>query len=348
MSQDSVNMDDPHPPPPPQPRAPKPRKGWRIFFRLTLGVSLLLNFSMCAMLFGTGLQPEDEMPNVIERLAWGDRAAPVKAAVLRYDGMILRRPQGLLGGGGDPVTRILREIQAVTVDPEVKAILFQVSSPGGGVTSSDEIYRALMRFKAADPERRIVVQIRDLAASGGYYISLPGDVVLANPTAVVGSVGVLLSAVNFHEFGEKIGMKDVTLTSGDNKALLSSLKPVDPEHEDILQGVVDDLYAQFRDLVLESRPFDAGYAETHQLLDGRVFSARDALAHDLVDELGYDDDARAAVRRLFANQDVAFYNVSAPAGLAGLLGASASTSSSLPTLNLPFTGTAEFLYLWRP
>ncbi|MCC5850326.1 MAG: signal peptide peptidase SppA [Verrucomicrobia bacterium] len=348
MSQDSANMVDAHNPPPPPPYAiPKKRKGWKIFFRLVLGVSLLLNFSMCAMLFGTGMQPEDEMPTVVERLSWGERTAPVKAAVLRYDGMIMRRPQGLLGGGGDPVTRILREIQAVTVDPDVKAILFQVSSPGGGVTSSDEIYRALMRFKASDPERRIVVQIRDLAASGGYYISLPADVVVANPTAVVGSVGVMLSAVNFHELGEKIGMKDVTLTSSENKALLSSLKPVDPEHEEILQAVVDDLYAQFRDLVLESRPFDAAYAETHRLLDGRVFTARDALAHELVDELGYDDDARAAVSRLFANQDVAFYNISAPSGLAGLLGASAS-SPSLPALNLPFTGGAEFLYLWRP
>ena len=353
MSHQDINFEDasmPTPPPPPPymtpPPPPKKRKGWKIFARILLGGSLLLNFAMCSMMFGTRMVAEDEFPRVTERLSWGDRDAPVKVAVLRLDGVILRQARGFLGGGQDPVTTLLREIQAVTMDPEVRGILLKVNSPGGGVTASDEIYEALQRFKASAPDRRIVVQVRDLAASGGYYIALSADAIVAQPTSMVGSVGVMLSAVNLHELGEKLGMQDVSITSSDNKALLAPLKPVTPEHEEILQGLVDDLYVRFRDLVLENRPFDAEFADANQLLDGRVFSGVEAHRLGLVDEVGYDAEARALVGSLFGNEEIAFYSVSGEMGFASLLGA--NTASPLSDLQARLPGQPQFLYLWRP
>lgn len=307
-------MSDPTPPsiPTPPPLPPRPRRphwGLRILFAFILLVSITINLSMCSMsLASVGLRAEEEFPVISESLAWGHRRAPVKAAVLRLDGIIIRQAQGFFGSIPDPVSTLLTEIQAVTMDPTVNVILLEVNSPGGGVTASDEIYRALLRFKESDPDRRIVVSVVDMAASGGYYIALPADVIVAQPTSIVGSVGVMLSAVNMHELGEKIGLKDVSLTSGDNKALLSSLQPVDPAHTQILQELVDDMYHRFRDLVVEHRPFSSEYAEEHNLLDGRIFTARQAFQHGLVDEVGYGPEARAAVSRLFGGQDVAFYN----------------------------------------
>lgn len=334
-------MSDPTSSPPPLPtkRTRVPRVLWFV-----LCVSLLLNLATCAMIVSpTRLAGVREYPDVTRTLAYGPQLSDTHVAVLDLSGTILRdAPASLIGEKVDPVTKLLMEIQAATVDENVRAILLEVNSPGGGVTASDEIYRKLMEFRESDPDRKIVVLVKDMAASGGYYAALAADVIVAQPTAVVGSVGVMLNAVNLSGLGDKLGVRDASLVSSENKALLNPLEPVDPEHQAILQEVVDDLYGRFRELVLERRPFDAAFAEKFSLLDGRIFTAPRARELGLVDETGYADLARRKVMDLLGDEDVGFYEMDYAGGWRGLFAVKA------PEFGLPARLGSRFLYLWTP
>lgn len=297
---------------------------------------------------GTDYDGTEELPSLIENLAYG-AAAPEdgKAIIIRFSGPILRGVQGgLFGPGVDPVEQALTEIRAATVDPEVDAILFELNTPGGGVTASDELFHALDRFKQSRPDRKIVVLMKDLCASGGYYAAMAADHLVAQPTAVVGSVGVLINAVNFNRLATTLGIEDVTVASSTNKNIYSPLRPVKAEHKQILQGVVDEMYDRFRELVLANRTFDDAYADEHGLLDGRVFTMPTALEHGLVDEQGYAEDARAALVGLVGSS-LTFYTYSQPAGLLGVL-TGAEGPIETPQIELPGARGPEFLYLWQP
>jgi protease-4 len=313
-------------------------------FWVILSGSLLFNFSTCMMFAVSGLSAGSrEYPIVSETLAYGSPLADEKVALLRLDGVIIREEAGtLFGPSVDPVTKLLTEIQAAKMDDDVRAILLEVNSPGGGVTASDEIFHALMEFKRTRPDRVVVVHVQDMAASGGYYAALAADRIVAQPTSVVGSVGVMLSAINLHGLSEKLGIQDVSLTSSDNKALLNALEPVNPEHTEILQQVVDSLYVRFRDLVLEHRPFDAEFADAHSLLDGRIFTGPEALELQLIDRLGYADQARGEVLDLLKVSEAGFYEMEFTGGWSGLFGAKGSG------INLPVIQGAQFLYMWKP
>lgn len=289
---------------------------------------------------------EEEFPPVNETLAFGSPQAETRVALLRFEGIILRQPQGFWGTLPDPVTSLLREIQAATMDPSIRAILLEVNSPGGGVTASDEIYDALMRFRDSDPGRVIVGMVQDTAASGAYYFLLAAHEIWVQPTSVVGSVGVMLSTVNFHQLARRVGVEDVTLTSGENKAMLSPFRPLDSEHIAIFQDVVNALYHRFRDLVVQHRPFDLATASRDGLLDGRIFTARDALRHQLIDGIGYGAEARARVAERLGEPELGFYTFRYVRGFSGLLGARGPSMTA--ALGLPSDGSPRFMYLWQP
>lgn len=343
----------PSPGPPQVPRSDvsrsccrRPGRWRRRIFRGILGVSLLLNLGTCSRLLHRVQLGEEEFPLVTETLAYGSPHAETQVALLRFEGVILRQAQGFWGTLPDPVTMLIREIQAATMNPSVRAILLEVNSPGGGVTASDEIYNALMQFKASDPDRIIVGMVQDTAASGAYYFLLAADEIWVQPTSIVGSVGVLISTINFHQLAERLGVEDVTLTSGENKAMLSPFEPLNAEHVTIFQDVVDTLYYRFRDLVVEHRPFDMETAVREGLLDGRIFTAEDALKHQLVDGIGYGADARYRVAERLGESDLGFYTYAFTPGFSGFLGA---RGPSVPAaLGLPDFGGARFMYLWNP
>ncbi len=319
---------------------PKKKRRWPW---VILGISLLLNMATCtSALFNSVSYPEEEYPLVNERLAWGE-AHGTKVALLRLSGAIFpESPSTLFGAQVDPVTKLLSEIQAVTMDEEVRAILIEIDSPGGTVTGSDQIYRALLQFKESSPDRIIVARVGSMAASGGYYVAMAADHIVAEPTSMVGSVGVILSAMNFHELGKKIGVDDVSLTSGENKALLSPFDPPNQGHQKILQDIVDELYRQFRAIVIEGRDLDEAYVNEHQLLDGRLITAQEALEHGLVDEIGLAQDARASVERLLKTDQVAFTLTDYTGGWGSLFAVRS------PELGLPQAMPKGFLYYWSP
>ena len=141
-----------------------------------------------------------------------------------------------------------------------------------------------------------------MAASGAYYISLPADRILAQPTALIGSIGVILQTLNIQGLSDKLGVTDTTIKSGRNKDLLNPFHPVDPEQIALLQDSVDAMHERFVNLIAEGRGLKK--SDLKSIADGRLFTAADALKHQLIDGIGYWDDAMAATAEMLGVEDI--------------------------------------------
>jgi len=213
----------------------------------------------------------------------------------------------LSGGFGDRVGVIevegviqdsretLRQIKMMAEDERVKAVLLRVNSPGGGVAPSQEIYQALNELRTKH-DKPVVVSMSTMAASGGYYISCAADSVLALPGTLTGSIGVILEFPDLQEVFRKVGIGMKTVKSGPHKDIGSPFRDMTESDRELLQSMVDDVYGQFVEVVVESR----GLSEdsVRAIADGRVFSGRQALEAGLVDKMGSYHDALGVAGRM--------------------------------------------------
>lgn len=324
---------------------------WIAIVLLAVGllVSVALNTGFAAALLVRSGKPlsgatggEDEFPSLTER--WSCGSGDVKAARISVEGVIAREGDGgWLGDQPNKIDLILEQIQTAKNDAEVKAIILEVDSPGGGITPSDEIYHALMDFRDSSHDRKIVVFMRDLAASGGYYVSMAGDWLIAEPTAVVGSIGVIMQSLNWKDLSEKVGIHDVTIKSGANKDLLNPFNEVPPEQRKLLQDMIDAMYNHFLGIVQASRPIEE--EKLKALADGRIFVANDALDIQLIDQIGYWSDAVDKTAELL---DVTSVKVVRYEHRAGFLDVLAGVKFPLKLSSLMGARTPQFLYLWNP
>lgn len=285
--------------------------------------------------------PRDEAPKLEE--TWSFGSGTVKVARIQLTGVIMRtEEEGLFAARSDMVESILTQVRAAERDPEMRAIILEVNSPGGGVTPSDEIYNALCDFRSSRPDRRVVVFIRDLGASGAYYASMAGDFIIAEPTAAIGSIGVIMQTMNFQGLSEKIGITDVTIKSGANKDMLNPFQPVNSNQVALLQKLIDDMQTRFCGIVTESRDLDP--AVTPELFDGRIFSASDALDKGLIDEIGYWNDALACTAQLLDAGTLRVIRYEPQRTFIEQL-FQGKSPIVLPSLKLR---SPQFLYIWKP
>ncbi len=229
---------------------------------------------------------EDEFPRLRER--WSSGSGTTKVVRIALEGPIFRGSAGFFSTG-DMVESVLRQIRVATNDQDVRAILLDLSSPGGAVTPCDEIHAALRRFRESREDRRVIAFVRDLAASGGYYIAVAADHILAEPTAMVGSIGVIFQSLNWHQLASKIGVDAPVIKSGDNKDLMNPFRPVNSNHVEILKRIVDNVHDQFCELVAKGR--NLGTDQVRELADGTVFTAAEALNRKMIDAIGFWEDA---------------------------------------------------------
>jgi len=305
--------------------------------------SFLTNVGLTAALFSGGSMagidyPQDSEPMFDE--TWSSGYGETKVVRIALNGVIMRGGNSsIFGYEPDMVELILSEIRAATIDELVKAIILEVDSPGGAVTPSDEIYAALEQFKREDEERLIMVFVRDLGASGAYYAAMAGDYIMAEPTAIVGSVGVIMQTLNMKGLGEKVGLSSVTIASGENKDMLNPFEEVDPQHVAMLQELVDSMQERFAQIVETSRGL-----ESRELLDGRVFHAGQAMQHNLIDGVGYWQDAIDKLKFLLDVDDlyvVRYYKETS--FFDSLMGAKMPNLPDFSAVQSP-----RFLYLWKP
>ncbi|MEA2068056.1 MAG: signal peptide peptidase SppA [Verrucomicrobiota bacterium] len=310
---------------------------------LMLFGSFLTNIGLTAALFsGPAVAgndyPVDEEPMFDETWSYG--YGETKVVRIDLTGVIMRgRRQRLFGYEPDMVELILSQIRAATIDEDVQAILLEVDSPGGAVTPSDEIHAALEQFKREDESRIIMVFVRDLGASGAYYAAMAGDFIMAEPTAIVGSVGVIMQTLNMKGLGEKVGLSSVTIASGENKDMLNPFEEVDPIHVAMLQELVDGMQDRFASIVETSRGL-----ESRELLDGRVFSASQAIEANMIDGVGYLQDAIDKLVAMLGVEDIYIVRYYEQRGFFDTL--MASKTPVVPGFSA--VQSPKFLYLWKP
>lgn len=212
-----------------------------------------------------------------------------KILIVSIRGMISDQPdKGMLRSRPGMVSEVLAQLKKAESDPDIKALVLKVDSPGGTVTASDILYHEIKGFR----ERRgipVVVSFMNMGTSGAYYLALPADRIMAHPTAVTGSVGVIYMRPKIHGLMEKIGVGMAVNTSGASKDMGSPFKAVTEEEDRYFQQIIDVLAARFHRLVAEHRK-PAAEAMT-RIRTAAVFLPEDALALNLIDGIGYLQDA---------------------------------------------------------
>ena len=176
---------------------------------------------------------------------------------------------------------IVEELERHRDDPSVKAVVLRIDSPGGGVAPSQEIHDAVIRLRETKP---VVTSIANVAASGGYYVAVACDSIVANPGSLTGSIGVIFEYMTAEELMEKIGVRLQVYKSGPQKDIGSFHREPTPEERALLDAMVKDVYDQFVDAVTAGRRLSR--TDVLRIADGRIFTGRQALSFGLVDRLG--------------------------------------------------------------
>src|SRR2546429_9026877 len=264
-------------------------------------------------------------------------------------------PPSLVIGGPTPprvplLVRVREELTKAASDPDVRALVVRINSAGGTVTASDVIFRELALFKRSTG-RPVVAVMLDIAASGGYYVALAADTIVAHPTSVTGSIGVLMVTLSAEGLMQKLGLSTTTIKSAERKDMGSPFRPMTDEERKIFQVVIDSLYGQFVAKLAESRKL--GLETARKVADGRIYTAQQALDLKLIDRIGYMPDAIEAAKRAIGvegarvvvyrppREDRATYYArsEAPAG---------AMEGSLMQLPAVLGAGPRFLYFWWP
>lgn len=256
--------------------------------------------------------------------------------------------------------KILKRLES---DQNVKALVLEIDSPGGGVSASDEMYARILKFKQSK-HVPVVVTMGAIAASGGYYISCAADKIVAERTTITGSIGVLMPRYDLSKLGEKYGVSDDSIhsTGATYKTVGSMLKPMSPDERQYVLGLIDDAFGTFKSVVRNGRgsslklPID-------QIANGKAYTASEAFRMGLIDQVGYKADAYdlAGTMAGLANKHVvkyepvqSFWEALGASESAYRLGSPAAKTVTINGINLGLDRrwmdemmTPRLMYIWR-
>jgi protease IV len=275
-----------------------------------------------------------------------------KVLLLEVSGVISSQDEDGLAPSTNMIARIKEQLTRATQDDAVKAVVLRINTPGGTVTASDIIHHELKTFKS-NRKVPIIASIMDVGASGGYYIAAAADSVLAHPSSVTGSIGVIMLTMNAKGLLEKVGVEATAVISGPRKDMGSPFRTMTADERAIFQSVIDSFYQRFLSVVQEGRP-QLQMETIKKLADGRIYTGDQAKAAGLVDDIGYLEDAvelakkkagltEARVvtyRRPGEYKNNIYSKILAPGPLASL--------GNLDLLSFVRGGAPQFMYLWMP
>lgn len=209
------------------------------------------------------------------------------AIVYIYGEIFVERQYSVFPGfmsGSDAIVDRLRKIDK---NKYVKAVVLRINSPGGSTGASQEIYEEVKKLRQNG--KKIVVSMGDVGASGAYYIACAADRIIANPSTITGSIGVIFNFGNMQELFKKIGVKMEVVKSGKSKDIGAYWRSPDESERKLLQGLIDNSYEQFVKVIVDGRKMT--YDQVKQLADGSIFTGEQALNKGLIDQLGNLPDA---------------------------------------------------------
>jgi len=215
---------------------------------------------------------------------------------VNVSGFLQDQPRsGLLRSKPGAVQELVSHLRRAARDKDIKAVVVKINSPGGTTTASDILYRELMKHREKTGQA-VVALMMDVAASGGYYTALAADTIIAHPTTLTGSVGVILVRPKVVGLMDKIGVDVEVSKSGADKDMGSPFAPATEKERRLFQDIIDDMAGRFHAVVRERRhPSEQAFAK---IRTARIFTAAQAKELGLVDKIGYMDDAFAEARRL--------------------------------------------------
>jgi protease-4 len=255
-----------------------------------------------------------------------------------------RGPGGGNGMGSDTVAAALR---AAASDERARAVVLRVNSPGGSYTASDVIWREVVKLRAAG--KPVVVSMGDVAGSGGYFISAPADVIVAQPGTITGSIGVILGKPVLRDMFGRAGVSTDTVAEGENATMFSSSRPFSEAEWERINAWLDAVYADFTEKVAAGRQLPV--ERVHELGRGRVWTGADAVGNGLADETGGLRDAIEIARRragLPADSAVRVYPRLGPLDQLRPAESSEARPAAAPALNPVGTLAAVFQEGWGP
>lgn len=322
----------------PSPRPKKKGSGWRIFWGIVLAFSLLANVLLffgiigIMMLSGGMFTLSQTYPEQILE----DGPASSKIAVIRMQGVIDNQIS----------EEVRRQLDAAAGDRRVKAVILRAVTPGGTVSASDQIHHAITQFRQKS-NKPIVAFMQSMATSGGYYTSVACDKIVAEPTVITGSIGVIMSNLVIRDLLEnKLGIDPVVIKSGPKKDWPSMFSHMTEEQKQYLMDkLITPAYERFIQLVADGRP-QLTMEEIRTLADGSIYGAEEARANKLIDQVGYIDQAIATAKSLGGISRARVVEYYRSPTILSLFGAETKPSLKLDRDTLHELSVPQLLYLW--
>ncbi len=321
---------------PPVIKTPKKGTGWRIFWGIILSLSVVANIALFLMLIGVVAVFATGQKGVFteEVIQTGPRTA--KIAVITVQGVI----------DDEQAQDVYKQIKSAQRDSRIKGLILRVNSPGGTISGSDQICNEIRKYRKEE-DKPVVAFMQGVAASGGYYISVGCDKIVAEPTAITGSIGVIGGHFVIQELlEEKLGIQPAIFKSGEKKDWPSPFQPVTEEQRQYIQDkLIKPAYNRFVQVVAEGRE-SLTLADIKRLADGSIYGAEEALSEKLIDKIGYIDEAIEQVQLLAGIEKARVVEYRKPFSLAYLLSSRSRNILKIDKSTLYELNTPQILYLW--
>jgi protease-4 len=263
--------------------------------------------------------------------------ASAKIAVITVEGIIY----------GELAKDVYQQLEKARQDRHVKGLIIRVDSPGGLISASDQIYKEILKYRQTEG-KPVVAFMQDIATSGGYYTSVACDKIIAEPTALTGSIGVIMGHFVFQELLEnKLGILPVIITAGKKKDWPSSFHvPTEEQLQYLRDKLITPAYERFVQVVAEGRQSQLTIDDVKRLADGGIMGAQEALNEKLIDEIGYLDDAIGLVKSLAGIKEARVVEYRKPFSLASFLSYRSQNVFKIDKTMLYELSTPQVLYLW--
>lgn len=264
-----------------------------------------------------------------------------KIAMISVAGTILSGTETCFEGAAID-NQIVAELDQAIEDDEVAAVILDLETPGGGVVASENIHRKVLEAREAGMP--VIALMREVAASGGYYIAAGADEIVASSSTITGSIGVIMVAFNLEGTAEKIGITTEVIKSGPHKDIASPFRELQDEERQILQNLINEAYEQFVSVVAKGRGLDA--ARVRELADGRIYSGKQARELGLVDHLGGRELALERAKQLAEAPGADLVRYECSTGLAELFSPFARSQREKVADELGIDLDVGLKYLW--
>jgi protease-4 len=311
---------------------------WKIFLGIILAISVLANIALVLMLIGIVAVFMAGQRGLFTEEIIHKGPARNKIAVITLEGII----------NGEEAQNIYNQLNMARQDKRVKGLIVRVNSPGGTISGSDRIHKEILKYRQEE-KKPVVAFMQDIAASGGYYTSVACDKIIAEPTTITGSIGVIsLYFVVQELLKDKLGILPVVVKSGEKKDWPSYFQAPSKEQLQYLQDkLISPAYERFVKIVSEGRNATLTESQIRKLADGSIFGAQEALSEKLIDKIGYMDEAIELVKSLAGIEKAQVVEYRKPFSLASLLSyRSTGNSLKITTDSLYKFSTPQIMYLW--